>query len=287
MLAVVPFLLFALLVVGLWFVYEHLLPLVWRATRAWGRLFARLARRWSWIETRATRAETRFPLARLYLPAIVFVAAGGLLAVLAGDAFLDLAELVQSDSEALQAIDARAAEEAAHFRSATATPFFRFMTIVGTPVGLALFVAVAAFLLLRRGLWLDTIFLVAVTAGGGLLGRALKHHFERERPELADAILQARGYAFPSGHALGSLIVFGALSYLALRYLEGWRLRAFALALATGMVVAISASRLYFGVHWISDIAAGLSAATLWLGSTIAVYELLRRVRDVRRRSAG
>jgi membrane-associated phospholipid phosphatase len=81
---------------------------------------------------------------------------------------------------------------------------------------------------------------------------------------------------------MGSMVVFGALSYLALRAIRHQRWRAVALAFAMSMTIAIAASRIYLGVHWISDVVAGLSAGLLWVIGTTVSYETFRRIRLIR-----
>jgi len=81
---------------------------------------------------------------------------------------------------------------------------------------------------------------------------------------------------------MGSTIVFGALAYLTFRVLTRWRWRTAAVALAISMIVAIAASRVYLGVHWISDVGAGIAAGLIWLATCTVAYETLRRIRLVR-----
>ncbi|HEX6177122.1 MAG TPA: phosphatase PAP2 family protein, partial [Thermoanaerobaculia bacterium] len=104
----------------------------------------------------------------------------------------------------------------------------------------------------------------------------------RARPDLAEALRTADGYSFPSGHAMGSTVVFGALAYLILRIQAPWRKRAAGLAAAVTFIAAIAASRVYLGVHWISDIVAGITAGTLWVTIATVAYETFRRIRLVR-----
>src|SRR3989442_15479017 len=92
----------------------------------------------------------------------------------------------------------------------------------------------------------------------------------------------APGYSFPSGHAMGSTVVLGALSYLAVRTATQWRWKAAWLALTWTLIAAIALSRVYLGVHWISDVAAGVVAGMLWVGVTTLAYETLRRIRLLR-----
>lgn len=81
---------------------------------------------------------------------------------------------------------------------------------------------------------------------------------------------------------MGSTVVFGALAYLAFRTIHPWGWRAAALSLAGCAIAAISVSRIYLGVHWISDIAAGITAGTVWVIVTTLAYETFRRIRRVR-----
>jgi undecaprenyl-diphosphatase len=78
------------------------------------------------------------------------------------------------------------------------------------------------------------------------------------------------------------MVVFGALAYLGLRAMPNWSSKAAALAFANAMIVAVSASRIYLGVHWISDVGAGITAGAVWVAATTAAYETLRRVRHMR-----
>src|SRR6185436_19181116 len=70
--------------------------------------------------------------------------------------------------------------------------------------------------------------------------------------------------------------------YLALRVIPHWRWRAAALALAVSIIVAIASSRIYLGVHWISDVGAGMAAGLLWVTTTTVAYETFRRIRMIR-----
>lgn len=81
---------------------------------------------------------------------------------------------------------------------------------------------------------------------------------------------------------MGSAIVFGALGYLALRTQRTWRAKAAALAAAMTLVVTIALSRVYLGVHWISDVGAGVTIGVLWVIIATVAYETSRRIREIR-----
>jgi undecaprenyl-diphosphatase len=217
-----------------------------------------------------------------YLPVVLLVAAAGLAASMAGDAFLDLAELVRGESPLLQRVDTEAHTWAATGRSTGATRFFVFVTIVGAPVPLALIVAAAAVPLVIKRRWQRLGYLLVTTIGGSLLVVQLKIYFARARPDLAEAIRQAHGFSFPSGHAMGSMVVSGALAYLGYRAFKSMRAKAAAVAAAATFVLAVALSRVYLGVHWISDVAAGMSGGLLWVTGTTVAYEVFRRIRLIR-----
>jgi undecaprenyl-diphosphatase len=163
-----------------------------------------------------------------------------------------------------------------------ATPFFTVMTLIGTPAGLGVLVTIIAAILAMGGRWRWAAYFFLTSTIGGLLNLQLKSYFARARPELAEALRDAHGYSFPSGHAMGSTVVFGALCYLAFRVIHTWRWRAVVLALNCSMIAAIATSRIYLGVHWISDIAAGIAAGLIWLTATTVAYETSRRIRLLR-----
>ena len=217
-----------------------------------------------------------------YLPVVVLLAGGAVAAGVAGDQFLDLAEHVQTASPTLQNVDTEVHEWARAQRSGGATAFFTFFTIVGTPVGLGILVIIVTAVLIVRGRYRWASYLVVTTVIGSVLVVQLKVLFARDRPDLAAALRAADGYSFPSGHAMGSTVVLLALSYLILRAQKPWRVRAAGLALAVATIVAISVSRVYLGVHWISDIAAGITAGALWITVATVAYETFRRIRMVR-----
>jgi undecaprenyl-diphosphatase len=237
------------------------------------------------IASRITRyafIEKRISLLRAYGPIIAILAVGALLTAWAGDSFIDLAEALHAKTPQLSEFDALAHSWAAAHRSADSTLFFVTVTMIGGPAGLAVIGTIASIVLAIKRRWRWLIYLAITWGGGVALDEELKHYFARARPALAEALRQASGYSFPSGHAMGSTILFGALAYLASRALPRWRWKAAVNALACTLVLSVALSRVYLGVHWISDIAAGVSAGLLWVVVTTVAYEVLRRVRALR-----
>ena len=88
--------------------------------------------------------------------------------------------------------------------------------------------------------------------------------FERDRPLHAHAFAEVHGWSFPSGHAAGSVAVYGMLAYLACRAVPPlWRLPIAMMGLMIPLLVGYS--RVVLQVHYVSDVLAGYLTAGAWL----------------------
>jgi undecaprenyl-diphosphatase len=154
-------------------------------------------------------------------------------------------------------------------RGTVGTDFFRVLSFFGSPaVALAIGTLVCAVLYRRRHL-VEAALLPVVLGGSELLNLILKLSFHRTRPEVAFVDLDT--YSFPSGHAMMATAAYGALAYLAWSHLRTGRARLL-LAVATAVLVAlICFSRLYLGVHYLSDVLAGVAGGAFWLAVSIAL----------------
>lgn len=106
----------------------------------------------------------------------------------------------------------------------------------------------------------EAAFAAIALGGSGLLNMAAKRLFARERPALWDSIAPEATLSFPSAHAMGSATLATVIVLLAWR--TRWRLPA--LFIASTFVLFVGASRVYLGVHYPSDVAAGWAAAVAW-----------------------
>ncbi|AMK18342.1 MULTISPECIES: phosphatase PAP2 family protein [Sphingobium] len=128
---------------------------------------------------------------------------------------------------------------------------------IGDTVGRIAVIIAAIALLLWRGRRSGAQWLALVMAGGTLLNLGLKQIFAAPRPDLLPHLDIVHSYSFPSGHAAGNMMLFGALAMLAGR--RGDYLLAF-------MAIAlIGVSRVWLGVHWPSDVLAGWIEGLGWL----------------------
>ena len=118
--------------------------------------------------------------------------------------------------------------------------------------------------------------LFLVTCLGGLvLNIGLKQIFAKTRPELWPRLISEHSYSFPSGHAIGAVVLYGGLAYL---FAQRWpRQTIWIYSVTTILISAIGFSRLYLGVHWPTDIIAGYLVGGLWLFGCIQIAQKYSR----------
>ncbi len=201
----------------------------------------------------------------------------GLLVLAAGGwAFGLLAEEV---AEGDTGLDNRIAGELHEHATRPLTEFFEAVTTLGNGIVLAGVAAIAAYLLARRRYYTEAVLMVLAYAGAQVLSFSLKLAFRRDRPFFTDPLATLSTYSFPSGHATVSIAVYGALTLVLLRRLTG-PARIVCLAAAVLLVSLIGFSRLYLGVHFLSDVLAGYSVGLAWLALCVVVLDLHHRRRS-------
>ncbi|QFY07616.1 phosphatase PAP2 family protein [Nonomuraea phyllanthi] len=168
-------------------------------------------------------------------------------------------------------LDARAAAELHAY--ALAHPGVTRLLIVWTnvfgPWPWRVAVVAYAVWLFRRGATRPAVWAVTTMAVGGLLGAALKLVVARARPLLPDPVALAEGHAFPSGHALNVTLGAGVILLLALPALSRRGRRA-AWAATCFLVLSVGYTRIALGVHWVSDVVAGISLGLAMIAATLA-----------------
>ena len=120
--------------------------------------------------------------------------------------------------------------------------------------------------------WRSLLALALTSALTLLAVFELKGLFERARPSSSDALMEAAGYSFPSGHAAKAAALYGIVAILAAVYLrDRRRFRAVAIGLSVAVILIVGVSRVYLGVHYPTDVIAG------WLlggGIALAAWRL-------------
>jgi undecaprenyl-diphosphatase len=145
----------------------------------------------------------------------------------------------------------------------------------GRPV-LIWLVSVAAVLLLIRRRTRLAVYVIVTGIGALLLDPSLKTLVGRGGPGGGVPVAGAPGNSFPSGHALGSFVAYGALLLVFLPAVAP-RWRKAVIALVATIILLIGITRIALGVHFVSDVLAGWLLGAAWLGMTAYAFRLWRR----------
>jgi undecaprenyl-diphosphatase len=110
--------------------------------------------------------------------------------------------------------------------------------------------------------------LLAVVAVDETLNRILKNIFDRPRPTIFEEIATLHSYSFPSGHAMAAVANYGMMAVVVGRLIPALKRSAYGgTALLT---LLIGVSRIYLGVHWVTDVVAGyVAGATILFGGVL------------------
>jgi membrane-associated phospholipid phosphatase len=192
-------------------------------------------------------------------------------------AFAILLMLVKSKSSGVLRIDNSVADELHEFvrTHRTFTSAMRFASNLGSTLAWwIILLPVIGWLGYRRLPRLAAF--VAVTAiGSSLLNNTIKLAVDRARPHLADPVASASGMSFPSGHAQAAIVGYGILILIFLPAISR-RMRPWAVAIASLVVLLIGFSRIALGVHYFSDVIGGFLVGGAWLFAMTVAFSAWR-----------
>jgi undecaprenyl-diphosphatase len=186
----------------------------------------------------------------------LLIALGVLLGVLAIAAYVSNGALLLTWDEPIQ----RTVEDA---RSSDATAVFRRISFLGSTVTVLTLGTVMAAVAWRRCRAVAFTVLIAMLARP-LLEFVVKDVVARDRPDL-ERLVNGVGYSFPSGHVMASVALWGLLPLVVTLYTRHRRVWWGSVVVSATLIVAIGASRTYLGVHWFSDVVAGLIVGAFFL----------------------
>ena len=166
---------------------------------------------------------------------------------------------------------------AAH-HSGPLTAVMRAASTAGGPMVLAAVTAVAGVLLgIICRCWGPVLVAGMTVAGSVGLTIVLKEVLGRSRPPLDEALAAADGYAFPSAHAATAAAALGVLAYLCAGRLRSWGAQVAVWAGATTLTALVGISRVYLGVHWMTDVIGGWTFGVLWLAVVVTGWTVFTR----------
>jgi membrane-associated phospholipid phosphatase len=159
------------------------------------------------------------------------------------------------------------------FMHAHATPrvdaLMLFFSRIGSVYALGPFNLAIFLVLLYKKRRAEALFWSLATFGAWLLNYLAKHAFVRIRPDLWVSISPETSFSFPSGHAMHSMATTAALLYLICHRRRSWP----AIIIGSCFVAMVGLSRVYLGVHYPSDIAAGWAASIAWVAGLGVLFQ--------------
>lgn len=173
------------------------------------------------------------------------------------------------DVDFLTVIDQNIGQHLYQWGPAPFTTFVQSFTLIGNAQGiipLTMIIAGIFYYISRK--WQVFLWIVfTILVGVGPVVDLIKNIIRRTRPSYLTHLVDQGGYSFPSGHATGAVLAWGTLAFLIWYYFKDKypKMMPYLIGFTIFMVVAISASRLYLGVHYLSDIIAGWSIGATWL----------------------
>ncbi len=181
-------------------------------------------------------------------------------------------------AEPLVAADIRVANLLYVFRDAELIRAFLWVTLLAKWQIILSFAVIASVIL---WIWKKRFYLLPfwVTIAGSYLFYTLsKIIIHRSRPDIAYYV--ENGFSFPSGHATMAVAFYGFLTYILFRQHKHWKIKANVLFASLVIILGVGLSRLYLGVHYLSDVWGGYLLGALWLIIGISIAEWLKRRRQ-------
>ncbi len=176
-------------------------------------------------------------------------------------------------ADTIVSVDTRVANLLSVFRGPGLTEFFLWVTLFGKWQIIIIFTLAIVIILWwwRKRIYIAPLFLAVI--GTGFFTWFGKLALHRPRPEVA--IYTEQSFSFPSGHAAIAIAFYGFILYLLVRNTGKWKAKVNSFFIVFILVFLIGFSRLYLGVHYLSDVWGGYLVGMLWLIVSISISEWL------------
>ena len=183
--------------------------------------------------------------------------------------FNELAEQIE-ESDWMLTLDANIARTAFELRSEWLAQFFFYFTKLGSfPYVVALCILVIAIAIYLKK-YIYIIAIVITMLGTGAAIQIGKNYFHRVRP-VDYSFYTEHSYSFPSGHSMAAVAFYGMIFYLIIR--NDLSHRKFWFYAGILFILLLGFSRIYLGVHFLTDVLAGYVLGLSWLLFGISIIE--------------
>lgn len=145
-------------------------------------------------------------------------------------------------------------------RTPLLTKIFLIITNLGSPYVLIVLTLLSFLLKNKKLSFIITGNLGLIT----IINQVLKFIVKRPRPSDLFLIVET-GYSFPSGHSMVSLSFYGLLIYFIYKYFKNKKLKIFLITFLSLIIILIGISRVYLGVHFVSDVISGFLLSLSYL----------------------
>ena len=189
----------------------------------------------------------------------------GLISVLLAAALVGWILATVDDGGGFATFDQSAAEWGSEHATAFSTEVLTWTTHLGDTVVLLVVMSVVGIVeVVRRPRWNWSVlgFFATVGIGISLVNNGLKWMVMRDRPEVAQLVASG-GSSFPSGHSAAAGACWAAIALVLARRLPLVS-RRWAAAVAASIAVLVASSRVLLGVHWLTDVIAGVIVGWTW-----------------------
>ena len=139
------------------------------------------------------------------------------------------------------------------------------VTDLHSTIAVSCYAAIVAIALAWRHHWRHLATVFVCIAGGLTLNVLMKLAFHRARPILDDPLLTLASYSFPSGHVAGSTLMYGLIVAWTFTRTRRPLVRAAVVIAAAGTTALVAFTRMYLGVHFLSDVVAAFAEGVAWL----------------------
>ncbi len=153
-----------------------------------------------------------------------------------------------------------------HVRNSSLTPIFKTITFFASTVGIVLLALLSFFFI--KGKREKKYFLGNLLGSVGI-SQILKHLLARPRPFVIYRLVEETGYSFPSGHSMVGISFYSYFIYLVWKQKWSKGKKVAATIFLSLFILSIGFSRIYLGVHFMTDVlggfALGLLFTLLWI----------------------